>query len=170
VYAHEKLQFDVSEAGIFTAITVLLSGLSSFIMGKIGDKWGHKHALVLVFIGYLAALVAALNAKTMMHTYLIFVFLGIGQGGFLTTSMSLIFEFAGDEGDKKIYFALTDSLIAPFVVIFIILSGIFIPSHGIATVLVGLGFFIVLGTLSLAFFTKEPKTERTEFAPSEMVM
>jgi hypothetical protein len=24
--------------------------------------------------------------------------------------------------------------------------------------------------LSLAFFTKEPKTERTEFAPSEMVM
>ncbi len=170
VYAHEKLQFDVSEAGIFTAITVLLSGLSSFIMGKIGDKWGHKHALVFVFIGYLAALVTALNTKTMMNTYLIFVFLGIGQGGFLTTAMSLIFEFAGDEGDKKIYFALTDSLTAPFVVIFIILSGIFIPSHGIATVLVGLGFFILLGILSLAFFTKEPKTARTEFAPPEMVM
>ena len=170
VYAHEKLQFNVSEAGIFIAITVLLSGFSSFTMGKIGDKAGHKHALVLVFISYLAAMVTALNANTMMQTYFIFVFLGIGQGGFLTTAMSLIYEFAGDEGDKKIYFALTDSLTAPFVVTFIILSGIFIPSHGIASVLVGLGFFIFLGTLSLAFFTKEPKTVRNEFAPLETII
>lgn len=170
VYAHEKLHFEVSEAGIFTAITVLLSGLSSFAMGRIGDRVGHKHALVLVFIGYLSALAMALLAKTMIHAYLIFVFLGIGQGGFLTTAMSLIYEFAGDQGDKKIYFALTDTLTAPFVVTFIILSGIFIPVHGIGAVLVGLGFFVLLGTASLVFFTTDPKTERTKYPAPETLM
>ena len=170
VYVHEKLQFDVSEAGIFTAITVLLSGSSSFILGKLGDRFGHKHVFVLVFIGYLSAMATALLATKMTHAYLIFVFLGVGQGGFLTTAMSLIYEFAGEAGDKKIYFALTDSFTAPFVILFIILSGLFIPLYGIGTVLMGLGCFIVAGTISLAFFTREPKSLRTQYAPPESLM
>ena len=163
VYTYEKLHFNVSEAGIFTAISVLTSSIASFTMGKLGDKIGHKHVLVLVFIGYIGALITALFATTMAHTYLIFMFLGIGQGGFLTTSMSLIYEFAGKEGDKKIYFALTDSFIAPFALFFIILSGLLIPIYGIGKVLMGLGIFIFLGLISLTFFTAEPKTFRQRY-------
>ena len=84
--------------------------------------------------------------------------------------MSLIYEFAGEAGDKKIYFALTDSFTAPFVVLFIILSGLFIPLYGIGTVLMGLGCFIVAGAISLAFFTREPKSLRTQYAPPESLM
>ncbi len=157
VYTYEKFHFDVSEAGIFIAISVLTSSIASLGMGKLGDKIGHKHVLVLVFIGYIGALITTLFAKTMAHTYLIFAFLGMGQGGFLTTSMSLIYEFAGNTGDKKIYFALTDSFIAPFVVLFVILSGLFIPIFGIGKVLMGLGIFIFFGLIFLAFFTVEPK-------------
>lgn len=170
VYVHDKLEFDVSEAGIFTAITVLLSGAASFTMGKLGDRIGHKHVFVIVFISYLAAMGTALVATTMAHAYLIFVFLGIGQGGFLTTAMSLVYEFAGEKGDNKIYFALTDSVTAPFVVLYIILSGIFIPIYGIGIVLMGLGVFIVIGLIALTFFTSEPKTSHTKHAPLEVIM
>ena len=166
-YVYEKLQFDISEAGIFTAITVLLSGSSSFLFGKLGDQIGHKHVFVLVFLGYLGAMVTALLATKMSHVYLIFVFLGIGQGGFLTTAMSLIFEFAGEMGDKKIYFALTETLTAPLVILFIVMSGIFIPIYGMSMVLVGLGVFITGGVIALAFFTHEPRSLSTQYAPPE---
>ena len=170
VYVYEKLQFDISEAGIFTAITVLLSGSSSFLFGKLGDQIGHKHVFVLVFLGYLGAMVTALLATKMSHVYLIFVFLGIGQGGFLTTAMSLIFEFAGEMGDKKIYFALTETLTAPLVILFIVMSGIFIPIYGMSMVLVGLGVFITGGVIALAFFTYEPRSLSTQYAPPESLM
>ncbi len=170
VYTHDKIHFDISEAGIFTAITVLISGISSFLLGKLGDRIGHKHVFVLVFLGYLGAMVTALLATKMSHAYLIFVFLGVGQGGFLTTAMSLIFEFAGEMGDKKIYFALTDTLTAPFVVLFIVLSGIFIPIYGISMVLIGLGVFIACGVIALAFFTQEPKSLRTQYTMPESLI
>lgn len=170
VYSRDKLGFDVSEAGIFTAITAAMSGAASFVAGKIGDRFGHKHAMVLVFTAYIAALIAALSAKTMLQTYLIFIFLGMGQGGFLTSAMSLVFEFAGEHGDKKVYFALIDSLTAPFVLLFIILVGLLIPVYGTPAILLGLGAFVLLGTVFLTFFTKEPKVLRTHFPSPETLM
>lgn len=147
-----------------------MSGIASFAAGKIGDQFGHKHAMVLVFTSYLAALVTALSATTMLQTYLIFIFLGLGQGGFLTSAMSLVYEFAGEEGDKKVYFALIDSLTAPFVLLFIIIVGLLIPVYGTPLVLMGLGLFILAGTIFLALFTEEPKVFRTHFPSAETLM
>lgn len=163
-YCHDKLQFHISEAGVFTAITVLTGGFSSYAAGWIGNRIGHKTTMVFVFVAYLLALAAALAAQTLMQAYLIFVFLGMGQGGFWTTAMSLIYEFAGDR-DKKIYFALTDSLTAPFVLLFILLTGVFKPVAGIPGVLGGISIFILLGILSLIFFTKEPKAKIGKTVP-----
>lgn len=169
VHIHEKLQFDISETGVFTAITVLLAGFSSYFTGKIGDRFGHKHGMVIVFIAYLGALVIALNATTITQAYLIFVFLGLGQGGFWTSAMSLVYEFAG-ENDNKIYFALIDSLTAPFVLLFIILSGLFVPIYGIPAVFIGIGIIMVMGILSLGFLTKDPKNVPAEFYPPKAMM
>ncbi|MFQ6673353.1 MAG: MFS transporter [Fidelibacterota bacterium] len=169
VYSQSKLNFDISEAGIFAAITVLLAALSSYATGKMGDRFGHKNAMVLIFTAYLLALVSALTATTMAQTYLIFIFLGLGKGGFLTSAMSLVYEFAGQE-DKKIYFALIDSLTAPFVLLFIVLVGLLIPIFGIPIVLVGIGLIVVLGILSLMLLTKEPGAVRSELPPPETVL
>jgi MFS family permease len=156
VYAKDKMNFEMSEAGIFIVISTTVSALSGYITGKFGDKFGHKNAMVFVFLAYFFALVSALWATSLLHVYIIFVFLGIGMGGWLTSAMSLIYEFAGD-GDIKIYFALTDSLTAPFVLLSIILAGICAPRFGIEAVLIGIGIFIVLGIFSLVFLTKDPK-------------
>lgn len=159
VHSYNKLHFDVSEAGIFAIIIGLTAALSNYVAGKIGDWLGHKYVMVLVFIAYLSALITDLLAHTLTHVYIIFVFLGLAQGGFWTSAMSLIYELAGEK-DKKIYFALVDTLTAPFVLIFILLTGAFIPVVGISITLLGLGIFIVIGVLCLAFVTKEPKTIR----------
>jgi len=165
-YCDDKLQFHISEAGIFTAIAVISAGLSSYAAGWIGNRFGNKRAMIFVFIAYLLALFTALSARTLTQAYLIFMFLGMGQGGFWTSSLSLIYEFAGDR-DKKIYFALTDSLTAPFVLLFIVLAGILKPIVGIPVVLGGIAVFILLGIFSLIFLTKEPKLLRSEIPPTE---
>ena len=168
-HAHSKLKFDISEAGVFTAIAVIIGGFSSYTVGWVGDKFGYKRSIIIVFIAYFLALVTALMARTLWQTYLIFVFLGMAQGGFWTSAMSLVYEFAGEQ-DKKIYFALIDTLTAPFVLLFIVLAGLFIPVHGIPIVLKGLGVFLLLGILSLAILTKEPKTARAELPPQEGIL
>jgi len=166
VHAQDKLHFHISEAGIFTALMVVASGLFSFLAGRIGDRFGHKHAMVIAFLAYLGALISALLAETLFHVYLIFIFMGIGKGGFLTSAMSLVYEFAGDN-DKKIYFALIDSLTAPFVLIAILLSGLFISTGTIPPVLTIIGIFLVAGILALIFLTKEPRTLREVPIPME---
>ncbi len=70
-------------------------------------------------------------------------------------------------GDKKIYLALTETLTAPLVILFIVSSGIFIPIYGMSMVLVGLGVFITGGVIALAFFTYEPRSLSTQYAPPE---
>lgn len=166
VHAQDKLGFHISKAGIFTALMVVASGLFSFLAGRIGDRWGHKYAMVMAFLAYLGALVTALLAETLWHAYLIFIFMGIGKGGFLTSAMSLVYEFAGDQ-DKKMYFALIDSLTAPFVLIAILLSGLFISTGTIPPVLTIIGIFLVAGILALIFLTKEPRTLREVPIPME---
>lgn len=168
VYTQNKLNFELSEAGTFTIINMAVAGLSSYATGKFGDRFGHKNAMVIVFFSYLCALVTCLFATTLIHAYIIFVFLGIGMGGWLTSAMSLIYEFAGEE-DTKIYFALTDSLTAPFVLVSIVLTGVCIPIFGIETVLTVIGLFIVLGILSLMFLTKDPKTVQTKIEPKPLI-
>ena len=168
VYAQDKLNFAMSEAGTFTIIFMSVAGLSGYATGKFGDRFGHKHAMVLVFLSYLGALVSALLATSILHAYIIFVFLGLGMGGWLTSAMSLIYEFAGDR-DKKIYFALTDSLKAPFVLLSIILTGICVPLYGMEIVFIGIGIFLVLGILSLVFITKDPKVVHTKFESTPLV-
>ncbi len=166
IHAKDKIGFDISEAGIFTALMVVAGGLSSFISGKIGDRFGHKYAMVISFLAYLSALLSALIAVTIWHAYLIFIFMGIGKGGFMTSAMSLVYEFAGDN-DKKIYFALIDSLTAPFVLIAILLSGFFISTGTIPPVLTIIGIILVVGIFALIFLTKEPRTLREIPIPIE---
>ena len=168
VHAQDKLDFHISEAGIFTALMVAASGFSSFLAGKIGDRFGHKYAMAISFLAYLGALISALLAETLWHAYLIFIFMGVGKGGFMTSAMSLVYEFAGDK-DKKIYFALIDTLTAPFVLIAILLSGFFISTGSIPPVLTVIGFILIAGILALIFLTKEPRTLREVPIPREPI-
>jgi MFS family permease len=164
----DKLNFEISEAGTFTIINMSVAAVSSYLTGKFGDSHGHKNAMVIIFISYFCALVTCLFSTTLIHAYIIFVFLGIGMGGWITSAMSLIYEFSGQE-DTKIYFALTDTLTAPFVLLSIIFTGVCIPIFGMDVVLMIIGFFMALGILSLMFLTKDPKTVQTKIESKPLI-
>jgi len=162
VFAQERFHFAISEAGVFTMIQVFAFGLASFGAGAIGDRWGHKSALILAVVSYLAAVVVSLNAVSMTRVYLIFVFLGIGQGAFLPASMNMAYEFAGTR-DIRIYIALVESFLAPFTVIAILLAGVFVSRVSYETLFAAIGVSLFVGLSLLVFWVSDPR--KTEHQP-----
>ena len=156
VHAQDKFGFDISEAGIFTVITVVSSGVSSYLIGKVGDALGHKTAIILSFSSYLAAAVTALMLETMAGVYAIFIFLGIGHGGFMPSAMNMIYEFAGKQ-DSKVYMAIIDTFLMPFTFSAIMLAGYFKPIAGTETILTAIAVSVAVGVALLIFLVKEPR-------------
>jgi MFS family permease len=155
VFMQDKFGFEISMAGIFTILNVSALGLSSYISGKIGDRFGHKTALIYSFSAHLLAVITALLAQSMIWVYVIFVFLGMGLGGFLPSSMNLVYDFAGNR-DNKLYMAMIDTFLAPFVLIAIILAGSLSSVIPTEWLFISAGIFILIGLILMVFTVRDP--------------
>ncbi len=161
IYTHQKFGFDISEAGIFTALNTLAFTLASFGSGRLGDRWGHKKALVFSLSFHLAALITAVTARNMLGVYGIFVFMGAGLGAFYPASMSLLYDFASNN-DNKTYMALIDTSLAPFTLLSILLASSLSHLIGITGTLIGIGVSILLSILLVITIVKEPALNTDE--------
>jgi MFS family permease len=158
VFMQTKFGFDISTAGIFTILNVAALGISSYLSGKIGDRFGHKTALIYSFSAHLLAIITALLAQSMAWVYIIFVFLGMGLGGFMPSSMNLVYEFAGDR-DNKLYMAIIDTFLAPFVLIALILAGGLSSVISTEWLFISAGIFIFIGLILMALTVKDPSIQ-----------
>ncbi|MEE8335455.1 MAG: MFS transporter [Candidatus Neomarinimicrobiota bacterium] len=159
VHAQMKFNFDISEAGLLTSAKVVAFGFGSFLGGKIGDRAGHKTGMVFASFCSLSALIIALFSQSMLWVYGIFIFLGLGQGAFMPCALSLIYDFAGEKGDNKIYMALIDSILAPFVLLGIILSGALATFYGIEKIFITIGLIFTVGIIILIVKVRDPQPE-----------
>jgi MFS family permease len=155
IFMQDRLNFDVSEAGIFTVINVVAFGLASYFAGLIGDRFGHKHAIILAYFSNLLAVIIALFVNTMSGVYIVFVFIGMGMGAFMPSAMNLVYSFAGKR-DGKLFMALIDTSIAPFTLVSIILAGIITQAFGAVWTFYFIALFLFIGILMLIFFVKDP--------------
>ena len=90
---------------------------------------------------------------------MIFIAIGIGQGAFMPSAMNLIYDFSTKD-DAKTYMALVDSILAPFVLFYLILIGWLVKDGNyIASLKILIGSLLV-GSFLLAFFVHDPKEEK----------
>ena len=156
VYSQDKFSFDISEAGIFTALTATAFGMASFFSGKIGDRFGHKISLTLAFTAHLFAIITAISAQSMLWVYGIFIFLGFGQGAFMPASMNLVYDFAGEKGDNKLFMAMVDTTLAPFTLVAIIFAGVLAETVSTIWIFSIIAGFLFIGILLLIFRVDDP--------------
>ena len=160
IYCQDRFNFELSEAGVFTIITVIFSGVASYLAGRIGDNYGHKNSMVLAYAGHFIAAILAISIWNMFGVYLIFIAIGIGQGAFMPSAMNLIYDFSSYK-DAKTYMALVDSILAPFVLLYIILIGWLINVGNYELSLQILIISLFIGILILLFIVEDPKKENT---------
>ncbi len=98
----------------------------------------------------------AIFASSMLWVYAIFIAIGIGQGAFMPSAMNLIYDFSNGE-DTKTYMALIDSLLAPFILFYIILIGWLIKSGDYNLALNILFISLVISIILLVFVVNDPK-------------
>jgi MFS family permease len=160
VFMQEKFGFDISTAGIFTILNVVAYGLSSYLSGKIGDRFGHKTAIVFSFTAHLFAVLTALFTTTMFGVYTVFIFLGFGYGSFMPASMNMVYSFAG-KNDSKLYMALIDTFLAPFILITIFAAAYISETFGTMQLFWVIAGMLCLGLSIMIFYVKDPSlTER----------
>ena len=160
VFMQEKFGFDISTAGIFTILNVVAYGLSSYLSGKIGDRFGHKAAIVFSFTAHLFAVLTALFTTNMFGVYAVFIFLGFGYGSFMPASMNMVYSFAG-KNDSKLYMALVDTFLAPFILITIFAAAYISETLGTVQLFWVIAGMLCVGLAIMTFYVKDPVlTER----------
>ena len=158
IYCQNKFQFQIDQVGIFTILNVISMGISSYLSGHIGDKYGHKVSMQAAYIFQLLAVILAIYAKNMTWVYCIFICIGCGQGYFMPSAMNLVYDFAG-ERDKKTYMALIDSFLAPFALLFLLIIGYLINQNSYKLSFVILGLCLSISIIIIQFFVRDPKNK-----------
>ena len=126
----ERFHLPLSSAGAFTFFLVLGQALSNIAFGYLGDIYGRKRAVAGFFVAHLLAGVTVVLATAPWMAYMAFFFVGIGFGVIGSSFMVFIYEFAGEEGDKKLYYAALETALAPFLVVYISIAGAIAETFG----------------------------------------
>ena len=155
VYCQQKFGFDISEAGTFTIINVIASGCASYFTGRAGQRFGYKSGMVFFCFSHFMAVLLAVFSQNMFWVYAIFLCIGMANGAFMPAAMNMVYDFAGDR-DNKLYMALIDSFLAPFVVFFIFMTSILTEWGYFLTALSGIGISLLIGLLILILLVKDP--------------
>jgi predicted MFS family arabinose efflux permease len=155
VYCQQKFGFDISEAGTFTIINVIAAGCASYFTGKIGQRFGYKSGMVFFCFSHFLAVLLAIFSQNMVWVYAIFLCIGMANGAFMPAAMNMVYDFSGDK-DNKLYMALIDSFLAPFVVFFIFVTSILTEWGYFLTALYGIGVSLLIGLLILILLVKDP--------------
>ena len=111
--------------------------------------------MVFFCFSHFLAVLLAIFSQNMVWVYAIFLCIGMANGAFMPAAMNMVYDFAGDR-DNKLYMALIDSFLAPFVVFFIFMTSILTEWGYFIAALVGLGISLMLGLLVLILFVKDP--------------
>lgn len=150
IYLDEKLHFSSGIAGEFTLFLVGGTALFNFIFGMLGDRISRKFVVTFFFIGHLLALLLVNIANTTFLADMVFVAIGMATGAMQSSFMVFLYEFAGESGDRKLYYAAMDSALAPVMFVYIMFAGKLVEwvgyggLFGISTALVVAGLLVFI--------------------------
>jgi MFS family permease len=158
IYGRERFVLDGAAIGLLTAVLVASQAVMSLVWGVIGDRAGHK--IVLTCAAFVLALAALTTLLAPSPGWLIlsFVLLGAASSGDAVSGLNIILEFAAP-ADRPTYIGLTNTLLAPTIIVAPILGGWLATVAGFPTLLVIATAFAATGGMLLALWVQEPRRQ-----------
>jgi len=153
-----RFDLPLSSAGTFTFFLVVGQAIFNIVFGYIGDIYGRKVAISGFFIGHFLAGLTAILATEPWMAYLAFVFVGMGFGAGQSSFMVFVYEFAGELGDRKLYYAALDTAVAPFIVVYISVAGLLVEAFGTIPLYALSMSLVVAGLLVFIYKVEAPST------------
>ncbi len=156
IYAAARFQADPAFLGVLTGSLMITQMICNPLLGLLGDRWGHRRAMLLGTLAGLAAPVVALLAPNVGWLFVVFVLIGIHAVSYWLLGITLTLEF-GRPADRPAYVGLANTLTAPSGALAPLLGGWAIDAFGYnAMFLVAVvGGVLALAMLGLA--VKDPR-------------
>lgn len=158
IYGGQRFGLDGATIGLLTATLVATQAVMSLVWGVVGDRMGHK--VVLTGAAFLVTLAALNTLLAPNQTWLVlsFAFLGASSSGDAVSGLNIILEFAAPE-DRPTYIGLTNTLLAPAIVLAPILGGWLATVAGFPALLCIAAAVAAVGGLLLAVWVHEPRRQ-----------
>jgi len=156
IYTVKKFSVSDEIAADFTAFLLASQGLSSFILGPLGDKVGHKSVLIIGRITYISAILLLLTVKNVFYIYLIFILVGIVNSTSMVGDLAFTLDLVSKKR-KELYMGVLNLLISPFSFVAPLLGGKLADLFNYETLFY---FSLAIGTISLVFlirFVQDPR-------------
>lgn len=122
VYAVRHYHISEAVAGIMTGVLATTQTIANPIMGRLGDRFGHR---LMMEVGLLAATLSALLAWQSPGVgcfYMVFALAGVASVAYWTIGMAMTLEF-GSETERPLYIGMANTLIAPATILAPIFGG-----------------------------------------------
>ena len=156
VYGTEVFAIDGAGVGLLNGILIGTQAIANPLWGLLGDRVGHKIVLAMAGFAITLAPLSALAAADMPLLMLTFVFLGTYLAAEQASSLNIILEFCAPE-DRPTYIGLTNTLLAPMLILAPIFGGWLAGALGLR-VMFNIALAVAIsGTLLLFFWVREPR-------------
>ena len=156
VYGVQRFAIDGAGVGLLTGVLIGSVALMNLVWGLLGDRVGHKGVLAAAAFLVCAAPLIAYLAPSPAWLALTFVLMGSYQAAEQASSLNIILEFCAPE-DRPTYIGLTNTLLAPVLIVAPLLGGGLATLFGYATLFVVAALVAGAGALLLALWVREPR-------------
>jgi MFS family permease len=159
IYALRRFNMDSVTAGFLTATLTISQTVANIVMGRVGDRTGHRAMLIFGAVAALFSSILARTATSLSWFYAIFILTGIANVAIWTIGMVMTVDF-GNETERPLYIGLSQTLNAPATILAPLLGGWiadtagFLPTFSISIAL----SFVVIGIL--IFIVKDPRIHK----------
>jgi MFS family permease len=151
VYAVKRFNADPALLGLLTGSLMVTQMVANPLMGMLGDRWGHRQAMIAGTVAAVIVPIVALQAPTVGWLFVIFVLTGISSVCFWLVGITFTLQF-GSAKDRPAYVGLANTLTAPSGVLAPLLGGWAIDASGYPAmfILALVGGILAVAVLALA--------------------
>ncbi len=152
----KRFALELKSTGDFILALVAANMVFNYLFGSLSDRVGRKRIVTFFFVGHFLAAGCALLINQPWVPYLVFALVGMAQGAAQSSFMVFIYDFAGPTGNRKLYYALLDTALAPILLIFILAAGNLVSWLGLSYLYaISLGL-VFIGLMIFLFKVKRP--------------
>jgi predicted MFS family arabinose efflux permease len=161
VYGSERFDLDGTDIVALTALLIGSQAVMGVVWGLIGDRWGHKTVLTSAAVALSLASFSAWYAPTQVWLYGTFILMGAYFTADWVSSLNIILEFC-EPADRPTYIGLTNTLLAPSIVLAPLLGAWLATAVGYPGLMIVAALFAAVGALLFGFWVKEPRQANLE--------
>jgi len=151
---------DDSTVGLYTAFQLLSQGVGTLLLGLLADRKGHKLALELSALFYSLAFFLALIAPNPDYYHIVFLLLGLANGGLTVSGLLMVLEFA--EPERLPTYAGIVSSSSGIIATFAPMLGALLASTSFLSLFAISATLNLMAMLMLIFGVQEPRFAQSE--------